>query len=35
MDVLLNDGIEGHIFIELPQLSIDTDEDSRDENWSG
>lgn len=35
MDVLLNDEIEGDICIELPQLSIDTDEDSGDEDWIG
>lgn len=32
MDVLLNDEIEGDIFIELPQLNIDTDEDSGDKD---
>lgn len=35
MTVLLNDEIEGDIFIELPQLSIDTDGDSGGKDWSG
>jgi len=36
MDILFNDDeIEGDIFIEPPYPSVDTDEDSSDEDGSG
>lgn len=35
MDILLNDEIDGDVFIEPPNPNVDTDEDSGDEDGSG
>lgn len=35
LDMLLNEDINGDIFMEPPDVNIDTDEDSADENEGG